>query len=83
MRAKGKASAETRFRRKGEGKMKMKCLGCGHNVDLDNNYQGKVKCFACGAILAVKIEEGNLKSLDIVQNKMEDSDHGEPVIRKY
>lgn len=65
--------------------MKLKCLGCGHNVDLDDGvysqYQGQIKCFACGAILDVKIEEGFLKSLNIVQNKHEGADHDEPIIR--
>lgn len=66
--------------------MKLKCLGCGHNVDLDdtyNHYQGQIKCFTCGAMLEVKIEEGYLKSLNIVLKKMEDPNHDEPIIRTY
>lgn len=65
--------------------MKLKCLGCGHNVDLDDGvygqYQGEIKCFACGTMLDVKIEDGNLKSVNIVQNKMKEPNHGEPTIR--
>ena len=44
---------------------KINCLSCGHFVDLGpayDNYQGQIKCFACGAFLEVKIEDGELKS---------------------
>ncbi len=48
--------------------MKINCLSCGHKVDLDDmydDYAGQVKCFACGAILEIKIEEGKLKSVKL------------------
>ena len=50
--------------------MKINCLSCGHNVDLDDaydNYEGQVKCFACGAILEIKTEEGSLISVRFVK----------------
>ena len=46
--------------------MKINCLSCGHNVDLDDayeEYEGQVKCFACGALLEIKTDQGNLKSV--------------------
>jgi len=49
--------------------MKINCLSCGHNVDLDDaygDYEGQVKCFACGAILKIKTEGGTLKSVNFV-----------------
>ncbi len=46
--------------------MKINCLSCGHKVDLDavyDNYEGQVKCFACGALLEIKTENGHLKAV--------------------
>ena len=48
--------------------MKINCLSCGHKVDLDDaydDYEGAVKCFACGAILNIKTQEGRLKSVNL------------------
>ncbi len=50
--------------------MKINCLSCGHKVALDDaydNYEGQVKCFACGAILEVKTEEGSVKKVHFVE----------------
>ena len=50
--------------------MKINCLSCGHTVvlgDAYDNYEGQVKCFACGAILAIKTEEGNIKAVQFVK----------------
>jgi len=50
--------------------MKINCLSCGHQVVLDDaydNYEGQVKCFACSAMLEIKTEEGNLKSVHFVR----------------
>ena len=47
--------------------MRVNCLSCGHTVDLDDayeDYRGKIKCFACGAVLEVRIEEGKVKSVE-------------------
>jgi len=49
--------------------MKINCLGCGHSFPVDQayeNYDGQVKCNTCGTILAVKIEDGGIKSIEIV-----------------
>jgi DNA-directed RNA polymerase subunit N (RpoN/RPB10) len=49
--------------------MKINCLSCGHKVDLDDaydDYEGAVKCFTCGAILNIKTEQGQLKSVSLV-----------------
>jgi ribosomal protein S27E len=48
--------------------MKVNCLGCGHNVDVDESYgdyEGRVKCFGCGAILEIKTEGGMLQSVSV------------------
>lgn len=50
--------------------MKINCLSCGHKVDLDevyDDYEGQVKCFACGAILGLMTEGGRLKSVTFVK----------------
>lgn len=49
---------------------KLNCLSCGHNVDLSeayDDYEGHVKCFACGSILSIKMQEGKLKSIQFVK----------------
>jgi hypothetical protein len=36
-------------------------------VDLDDayeDYEGKIKCFACGAVLEIRAQEGKLKSVE-------------------
>ena len=49
--------------------MKINCLSCGHNLNLEDDtysdYEGAVKCFACGAILEVKLVEGCVKSVKL------------------
>lgn len=51
--------------------MKINCISCGHNVDIDDDayetYTGQIKCFACGAILTVSIEEGHVKAVNFVE----------------
>lgn len=50
--------------------MKINCLSCGHTVVLDDaydNYEGQVKCFACGAILEIKTEEGHVKTVQFLK----------------
>jgi DNA-directed RNA polymerase subunit N (RpoN/RPB10) len=47
--------------------MRINCLSCGHGVDLDDayeDYEGKIKCFACGAVLEIRAQEGKLKSVE-------------------
>lgn len=46
--------------------MKINCIFCGHNFDLNDaydDYEGEVKCWICGGILDIKVQEGKLKSL--------------------
>lgn len=46
--------------------MKVNCLSCGHNIDLDDSYsdyEGLIKCYACGATLEVKLVEGCIKAV--------------------
>ncbi len=46
--------------------MKINCLSCGHKVDLDDvydDYQGQIRCLTCGAMLEIKTEGGQLKSV--------------------
>ncbi|MDO8433224.1 MAG: hypothetical protein Q7S58_12525 [Candidatus Binatus sp.] len=49
--------------------MKINCLSCGHNVDLDDayaeNYEGAIKCYACGATLKIKTEQGGLRRVHL------------------
>ena len=50
--------------------MKINCLACGHNVELGevyDDYEGQVKCYICGALLAIKTEGGNIKSLEFLK----------------
>ena len=50
--------------------MKINCLSCGHTVVLDDaydNYEGQVKCFACRAVLEIRTEEGNVKTVLLVK----------------
>jgi DNA-directed RNA polymerase subunit N (RpoN/RPB10) len=48
--------------------MKINCLSCGFKVDLTSaydDYVGQVKCFACGTILEIETQEGNVRSVNI------------------
>jgi transcription elongation GreA/GreB family factor len=42
--------------------MKMSCITCGREVNLDHvifqNYEGPVKCFSCGTMMEVKTAQG-------------------------
>ena len=55
--------------------MKLNCLSCGHTVDLRdgyNDYDGQVKCFTCGALLAVRTQEGQVKWVELVLSPRHD-----------
>ncbi len=50
--------------------MKINCILCGHKFDLDDtydDYEGDVKCWVCGGVLDIKVQEGKLKSLKYVK----------------
>jgi len=48
--------------------MKINCISCGHNIDLDAVYEdfsGLVKCYVCGALLEIVTSEGHLRSVGL------------------
>ena len=49
--------------------MKVNCLGCGYKVDLADaydDYEGPIKCFACGAIMEIATHEGSMRAVSFV-----------------
>ncbi|MFP3870135.1 MAG: hypothetical protein ACLFVT_04535 [Syntrophobacteria bacterium] len=53
--------------------MKINCVSCGHQVDLDeayDDYNGPIKCFVCGALLEIKTKQGSLKSVNFADTSM-------------
>jgi len=49
--------------------MKINCLSCGHNIHLDDaygDYEGEVKCFACRAMMEIKLDQGSIKKVKLV-----------------
>ena len=49
--------------------MKLNCLSCGHAIDLRdgyNDYDGRVRCFVCGALLAIRTQDGQMKWVELV-----------------
>jgi hypothetical protein len=50
--------------------MKINCLSCGFRIELDetySDYEGQIKCYICGALLEVKLEESLVKSVKFLQ----------------
>ena len=46
--------------------IKINCLSCGHTISLDetySDYEGQVKCYACSALLEIKLVECMIKSV--------------------
>ena len=46
--------------------MQINCLGCGYKVDLGNcydDYEGQIKCYACGTIIEVAAHEGSVRTV--------------------
>ncbi|HYB90220.1 MAG TPA: hypothetical protein VEC38_04155 [Candidatus Binataceae bacterium] len=45
--------------------MKINCLSCGHNIELDDayadHYEGEIKCFGCGARLEIRTEQSAIR----------------------
>jgi ribosomal protein S27E len=55
--------------------MKVDCLCCGHQLELDdayNDFEGQIKCLACSALLDILINGGKLKKVRF------DSSHFKP-----
>ena len=49
--------------------MQINCLGCGFKIDLDaayDNYEGTIKCFACGADTEIATHEGSIRTTRLV-----------------
>lgn len=57
--------------------MKINCLSCGHNIELDeayaDDYEGEVKCYGCGAVLELRTEQHHIRHVSLVQH----NGHGE------
>ena len=50
--------------------MNINCLGCGFKVDLAeeyDNYEGQIKCFACGALMEISIQGGSIRAVRSVE----------------
>ena len=48
--------------------MKVNCISCGHTLDLRDaydDYEGKVRCFICGAMLTIRTCDGQVKAVDL------------------
>lgn len=46
--------------------MRINCLSCGHNMDLDDaydDYEGPFKCFMCNATHEIRTENGSIKAV--------------------
>lgn len=47
--------------------LRLNCISCGRFINLHEDvyadYEGLIKCDACGGILNIKIQEGKLKSM--------------------
>jgi hypothetical protein len=53
--------------------MQINCLGCGFKIDLDeayDDYQGTIKCFACGADTEIATQEGSIRTARLVTETM-------------
>lgn len=50
--------------------MRINCLSCGHSIELDeaySDYEGPIKCYACSALLEVKLEEDHIKTVKFLK----------------
>lgn len=46
--------------------MKINCLSCGHKIEIDaayDDYEGEIKCYACGGLLEIRTESGSVKAV--------------------
>ncbi|MGO8745027.1 MAG: hypothetical protein ACLQNE_03465 [Thermoguttaceae bacterium] len=54
--------------------MKVNCLSCGHSLDLRDaydDYEGQVRCFICASLLAIRTQDGQVKSVELVRSPRE------------
>jgi len=56
------------FQGKGEKSMRVKCISCGNELNLDHwifeDYEGPVKCFSCATMMEVKSTGGEIYSIN-------------------
>jgi len=55
--------------------MNIRCLSCGHTIDLDeaySDYEGQIKCYTCSALLEVKLSDSILRSVNLYMQKAAD-----------
>lgn len=48
--------------------MNIRCLSCGHTIDLDetySDYEGQIKCYTCQALLEVQLSDGLVRSSNL------------------
>ena len=48
--------------------MNIRCLSCGHTIDLDSaysDYEGQIRCYTCNALLEVKLSDSLIKSVKL------------------
>jgi hypothetical protein len=46
--------------------IKIRCLGCGHRLDLGEayeDYEGELRCWTCNGTMDVVLREGRLRSM--------------------
>ena len=51
--------------------MKVNCLSCGHSLDLRDaydDYEGQVRCFICASLLAIRTQDGHVKSVELARS---------------
>ncbi|MFZ0889051.1 MAG: hypothetical protein WA005_11405 [Candidatus Binataceae bacterium] len=55
--------------------MKINCLSCGHNIDLDeayaDHYEGQIKCFGCNASLEIRTEQSAVRGVRLAGSPAE------------
>ncbi len=59
--------------------MKVNCLSCGHNIELDeaysDGYEGEIKCFGCEARLEIRTEQNALRSVRLLDQPSPNGAH--------
>jgi hypothetical protein len=58
--------------------MNVNCLSCGHWLDLRDGYDdytGQIRCFICGCLLAIRSEDGQVKSVEMAANPRRSAAH--------
>lgn len=48
--------------------MKVNCVSCGHEINLDHkvfyDYEGSIKCFSCGSMMRLQSTQGQPCSIE-------------------